>query len=137
MNDARNALEECLDPDEYHTVARFSADTGSEEFLFEFGTHGTEAPVWNIAGSPPVDEGDFEERFVHGSGSGYVLVNSEAETADEALNELEELAVEAGATRVELEKTFAGAENPLKDLYDVVQHYIVEPIERRVGRGGA
>lgn len=135
----RSALEECLDPDEYHTVARFRAYHSDGEFSIEFGCHGTEAPVWNVSNDPPLEDAWFDDWWVHERDLGdrfqsaYIMLNSDAKDAEAAVHELVAIADELDVDRVEFVKTFAGAENPLKDLRDVVHHYIVEPIQRRIG----
>ncbi len=132
MTRTQEAIERCLDEEEYHSVARFSADTGDSEFTIEFGNQVADPPVWNLASDPPGDLSTYHEFIIRDCGDGYFLLESEAETVDEATEELEEIASTAGAGRVELVKTFAGAENPLKDLCDILDHYIVEPVRRRV-----
>jgi len=129
----REAIERCLDEDEYHSVARFSGDTGDSQFTIEFGNQVTDPPVWNLASDPPGELSRYHKFIIRDSGHGYILLESEAETVDEAIEELEEIASTTGAEHVELVKTFAGAENPLKDLCDIVEHYLVEPVRRRVG----
>jgi len=129
----QEAIERCLDEGQYHSVARFSADAGDSEFTIEFGNQVADPPVWNLASDPPGELSRYHEFIIRDSGHGYILLESEAETVDEAIEELEEIASTAGANRVEFVKTFAGAENPLKDLRDIVEHYLVEPVRRRVG----
>lgn len=128
-----SALARCLDPDEYATVARFRVFHPDSTFSIEFGAHVDDAPVWNIAKSPPVGAEDFAEWPVRDAGRGYVLVDSTAETAVEAADELDALVAETDATDYELAKTFAGAENPLKDLKDVIQNYVADPLRRVFG----
>jgi len=132
VSDTHDALSRCLDTDEYVNVARFKAKHVEGEFTIEFGNHGTEPPVWNIASHPPVDASDFEERFVHDSSDTFVVVNSDAGDADEAIAELGGIVSTANATSVHLVTTFRGAEFGMPDFAGMAKHYIVDPLRRRI-----
>lgn len=141
MTEVHKALERCLDPAEHHNVARFLAEHPEGEFTIELGCHGVDAPVWNIANDPPLENAWFDDWWVHERDLGgrfqsaYIVLNSDAEDADTAFNELQEIADELDADRVRTAKTFRGAEVPITTLHDVIVEYIVEPIQRRIGGG--
>jgi len=133
VTDTRDAIERCLDEDKWVNVARFKAKHLQGEFTIEFGNHGTEPPVWNIASHPPVEASDFGETFVHDSSDAYVLLNSDALNTDDAVRELEEIAATADATSVHLATTFRGAEVGMPDFRGMAKHYIIDPLRRRIG----
>lgn len=130
---AETALERCLDEDEWPTVARFRAWTPMCEFSVEFGAQGVDPPAWNVADSPPIMPDSLDHWPVRDDGRNRVLLESQAQTGDEALDELVEIAEAFGASDITLQKTFAGAEHPLKDLRDLASHHVIEPAKSIIG----
>lgn len=128
MTTATTALERCLDPDEYVTVSRFVVEHADGDFTVEFGAHGSDPPVWNLARDPPVDAASLPEWEVVDDGRRYLLLDSDATDALEAREELEAILWTVDAEDAKLVKTFAGAENPVTDLVDLVQHHVINPL---------
>lgn len=104
-----------MDPEVRADTVRFEAGPPYDTFSVEYtaGTEFTDA-YWNVATFPPCDAEDLTDWTVEDSDDAFVLVESEAETPEEAFDELEQLVTDTAGedTRVTYKKTFRAVKSP-------------------------
>lgn len=109
MASVENALETVFDSDHRHDLVTFKVRSDGDEWTLQFTTGGDPVPVWNVAGHPPALPEDRWERVDEQSGnrftSDFAVVESDAETADEAADEAYALIKEVGGSGSEVYRT--------------------------------
>lgn len=108
MADLRDALATVLDDEQWHDCATVKVRSSDGKWTLQFanGDLATTHPLWNVAGKPPQFPGDdwdvIESEPNDWISSGFAHVRTDAETADDAVDEALSLITEVGGYRAEI-----------------------------------